>query len=725
VQGASQKVNEAVLELTTGLDVLPPDTEPALRERLIEGLVGCAAILALMMRDYEQAIAVAQRALQYDPDNVRAQHIRVMSMMGLKDYDGSLALLNELIAKHPDVMDFWWARQMLYNVQGRDAEARQELLQIAKRRPEFVQDLVRVIVEQSKDPEAIKAITEWGQDVGWSAQQVAAFGKLQGALSPEILAEIIGAQFKLMATENPTPQQVVPVRELYAQYLPHWPEAQADLGVAYLVAGRKDDAVAAFERAQSLAPDNPALFTMPALVLFWRGHQAEAMPFLEKSAQMLPDNPGPTLMIMSYLLELGRVDEAKARAEAALQTFPDAAMVRWMYGQILMASGEVEKGWQAQREAYLSDPTSLEQIRRGILLQSAWGLENLREKVKAELAGDVGEVLSQLPPEEMVRLYCEIIRARLEGNAFGEVNRGVLIPVFEELLTYKPDSLDIRLPLAGFHEQAGNKSRAIALLEEVVERTPPPTQDNLRYDLARLYSEADDQENTLRHLRQIQSPLRAPDYLILAGLLADAGEFVEAVDVYDKSLALEEDEDVERLSRFGVFNLAAERWERAEDILRRLLAKQPGNTEGYHHLSEVLYSQQRYEEAKAAAEKALNLAPDSPLPSARLARICQAMGLTEDAASYRQQALQSLPSVANYDQACVLALLGQQDEALARLSDALKATPDLRQWAMRDPDFRELRSNAAFERVVKEGDDAIVTWNENHPRIYAHGREWD
>lgn len=700
VLAASKKVSEAVQELSAGLDVLPTDTEPSLRKPLIEALVGCAAVLALGVRDYEQAIAVAQRALQYDPDNVRGQRIRVIGMMGLKDYEGSLALLNELIAEHPDVMDFWSARQMLYTVQGRDAEAQQEWLQIAKRRPEFVQDLVRVIVDQSKDPEARKAILEWGQDVGWSAQQVALYDRLQSALSPEILAELVGAQFKLMATENPTPEQILQTRELYARHLPNWPETQVDLGIAYLTAGRKDDAIAAFERAQLLAPHNPTLFTVPALVLFGRGHQAEARPFLEKSAQLLPDNPGPVLMMISYLFEQGRVDEAKARAEAALQTFPNVAMIRWMYGQILIASGDVEKGWQTQREAYLSDPASLEQIAKGLLFQSAWGLENLREKVKAELEGDVGEVLSQLPPEDMVRLYCEVIRARLAGSAVGEMNPNVLIPVLEELLRHRPESPELRLELSRCCEQTGDSVRAISLLTEVVEQAPLPMRDNLHHTLARLYFNMDEKEMTLRHLRQIAAPLKAPEYRILAGLLADAGEYGAAVDAYDKSLALEDDEDLERLSRFGVFNLAIERFERAEELLRGLLAKQPDNADAYHHLSEVLSSQKRYEEARSAGEKALTLSPDSPLPAARLARICQTMGLAEDAASYRQKALQSLPSVANYDQACVLAMLGQQDEALARLSNALKETPDLRHWAKHDPDFRELRTSVAFEQLI-------------------------
>jgi tetratricopeptide (TPR) repeat protein len=120
----------------------------------------------------------------------------------------------------------------------------------------------------------------------------------------------------------------------------------------------------------------------------------------------------------------------------------------------------------------------------------------------------------------------------------------------------------------------------------------------------------------------------------------------------------------------------------------------------YDHLAEVLYSQQRFEDAKAAGEKALNLAHDSPLPAARLARICQVMGLTEDVASYRQKALQSLQAVNAYNQACVLAILGQQDEALSRLSDALKETPTLRHWAKHDSDFRDLRTNVVFEQLT-------------------------
>ena len=55
-----------------------------------------------------------------------------------------------------------------------------------------------------------------------------------------------------------------------------------------------------------------------------------------------------------------------------------------------------------------------------------------------------------------------------------------------------------------------------------------------------------------------------------------------------------------------------------------------------------------------------------------------------------------------YNRACLEAVVGNVDEALRCLAQALAETPGLRLWARRDPDFHELRNDPRFWQVVGE-----------------------
>lgn len=698
---ASGRPAESARELEAGLGALPPGVEPPLRERLINGLVGCAAILVLERREYRQAISITQRALQHDPGSVQAQRIRVMAMMGLKDYDGAHAVLDELIAVHPDVMDLRWPRLMLYSIQGRMAEFGQELRSITKTHPEFAQDAVRLLAEMGEDPQRMKALKEWQQDVGTSPQELEMFTRLQSALPPETLGELMGAYFELMAAESPTPEQLLRTRELWARHLPDWPEMQTDLGIAYLKAGRMQDALDAFHRAEALAPNEPRAATVPGLVLSWSGHAAEALPFLERGARLLPGNPGPAMMLVSSLQELGRLDEAKARAEAVLKDFPNSPLMSWVYGAVLLASGDMQRGMQILREAYRTDRSVIEVIKVGLLLQASWGSEHLKRQVKTWFEGDIGQVLSDLPTQDMVRLYTEVFRAALESDQAGQMKPEIAAPALEELLGHKPDSWDIRLELASLYEQAGDRGRAISLLEETVGRTPRPAQDTLRRLLAVLYARARQLPLAVHQIQALEGAASAEDCYVLAELHDALDEPGEAADAYDRALALADDQDTNRLERYIRCNFVISRFSRAEELALKLDALLPQNSGVHDYLSEALYRQGRYEDARNASIQALALAPESPTTLARLSRICQAMGLPEEAESYRQKALQMLKTAEAYNQACALALLGQQDEALARLAEATRDSSDLRAWAAHDPDFLDLRGNAVFEQTVR------------------------
>jgi hypothetical protein len=56
--------------------------------------------------------------------------------------------------------------------------------------------------------------------------------------------------------------------------------------------------------------------------------------------------------------------------------------------------------------------------------------------------------------------------------------------------------------------------------------------------------------------------------------------------------------------------------------------------------------------------------------------------------------------LALYNMACAEALLGETDDALAHLREAIEAAPRLRETAQTDDDFASLRGDERFEGLV-------------------------
>jgi tetratricopeptide (TPR) repeat protein len=135
-------------------------------------------------------------------------------------------------------------------------------------------------------------------------------------------------------------------------------------------------------------------------------------------------------------------------------------------------------------------------------------------------------------------------------------------------------------------------------------------------------------------------------------------------------------------------------------MFRSILARQSDEALVAANLAEALYCQQRYDEAQAIAEQALQSAPDSPWLALRLFRIHTALGRADEAAQFQQQALQNLSQVERYDQAAVLAELGQTEEALDKLAEELNTNATLREWLRYEYSFRGLHVYPAFQKLL-------------------------
>lgn len=157
--------------------------------------------------------------------------------------------------------------------------------------------------------------------------------------------------------------EAVPQLELAVQLNPTDRESWQLYGRALILAGRRDEGMAALERFRSLveieggdlqrrnrvesqATDPTGRSIAHALELAEAGQVEQALEILDSEAQVAQDDPRPALFAGRLLLRLGRLEEAAAAAQALALRFPDSADVLQFRAAGRRAAGE-EKAAEA------------------------------------------------------------------------------------------------------------------------------------------------------------------------------------------------------------------------------------------------------------------------------------------------------------------------------------------------------------------------------------------
>jgi tetratricopeptide (TPR) repeat protein len=186
----------------------------------------------------------------------------------------------------------------------------------------------------------------------------------------------------------------------------------------------------------------------------------------------------------------------------------------------------------------------------------------------------------------------------------------------------------------------------------------------------------------------------------LAGMMLEAGEPEAALRTYENSNAEEADPDFQSRLLFAQAYMGTRRFAPALDLLNRLRTEQPGNVDVIVFTITALYYLGRFQESADLAREASQKEPGDPVTAAMAVRSLRALGDTAAAEQYQKRAMILLASAAPYNQACILAILGQTADALAKLSLAAANDRSVVPLARLDPDLLELRDTPAFEAAL-------------------------
>jgi tetratricopeptide (TPR) repeat protein len=119
-------------------------------------------------------------------------------------------------------------------------------------------------------------------------------------------------------------------------------------------------------------------------------------------------------------------------------------------------------------------------------------------------------------------------------------------------------------------------------------------------------------------------------------------------------------------------------WERALELLRDVITKDPANAYAYHYVGTALYELGKLEPARAAFAAAVTIAPDYRGARLGLSHALRRLGRAEEAVLEAREALDRFPDDGEAIHAHGLALAARGDKAGARreLERYLRTNPD-------------------------------------------------
>jgi tetratricopeptide (TPR) repeat protein len=177
------------------------------------------------------------------------------------------------------------------------------------------------------------------------------------------------------------------------------------------------------------------------------------------------------------------------------------------------------------------------------------------------------------------------------------------------------------------------------------------------------------------------------------------GRYEEAEAAYRQAIDLDPD-DADYHNNLGNVYRALGRYEEAEAAFRKVIELDQSDAFSHTMLGTVLQLQGQLEKALAEHQEAVKLEPQNGTSRASLVSILRKVGKREEANEHLALARELMANESEYNKACIEAIVGNVDAALAHLERALAQVPGDRGWAARDPDLEALHGDPRFEALV-------------------------
>jgi putative PEP-CTERM system TPR-repeat lipoprotein len=603
------------------------------------------ARLAIARADLAAAQTKIDRALEAQPKSAEALLAKAQLLRLKNDLPGAIAVLDELIIDQPSVVQARLDRASLELASGKTEAAQSDLDVVLKGSPGNVQGIyLRAVMEaQARNYKAADA--DLDRINNYLARIQRAY--YLDAVVKEQLGQLEQAEDAATKYLARAPNDLAAYKTLARiQFAKHRPDAvietlakvadsgKADagtfdlLGRAYAATGRAADAIAAFQKAETLAPNDVGVQTRLASVRMGMGDVDTAMGDLEHTLTLAPKIPAV----------------GEALFFAALAT-----------GDTSKAGEALEKIRAAQGQTEIVE-----------------NLEGLYKLAQIDFPG-ARTIFSNLVKAHPDFIPAKINLARVEAIMGDSASAEEIL---KDILATQPVSQPALTMLASTYVQSGRRQDAIDLLERA--HRSDPAQTRVTVSLGDLYIR-DNQPQKALDLTLVEKGENANSISILtlrAAAYLALGQRKDSRSAYTDILRQDPGSALARRQLVGLLVEAGD-YESARSVITASIAASPRNYSLYQDYVTIDLKGVGLDAALATAERLMAQDRDFGELRALKGDVYQMANRPADAVTAYIEAAKAAPSsLLTSRRVSALMRSGQREDAKAVLADWLAKHPD-------------------------------------------------
>jgi tetratricopeptide (TPR) repeat protein len=337
-------------------------------------------------RAYSETIRRADEVLAVDPSNSDAKFWRAAGLLGIKSYQAARLSLNALLRENPDSPNLNLHLAVLDTAEKKYREAEARFLRFYKPGDKDLRPLEGLIQLYSEQRQVEKGLKLLDGELKLAPDSRPAHLLLAATAARAGKLDLAIQQYEWLQTHDLGSVDV-----------------HASLGDVYWAKGDIQSALASYNRAREMAPNDPKVIAMIAYMEVAAGKNKEAIPNLQRQLSLDPENAETMNNLAFALAETGSdLDQALSLAEKAQRKLPNNPGVADTLGWVYTKKGLNDSAVQIFNSLIKKFPDSpvLRYHLAVALLQ-----QGKREEAKTQLT--IG--LSKNPPKEMADKIKDIV----------------------------------------------------------------------------------------------------------------------------------------------------------------------------------------------------------------------------------------------------------------------------------------------------------------------------
>jgi tetratricopeptide (TPR) repeat protein len=364
-------LGRSLLDLGTDMNTARSELREALRVNSSMDLARqLLAEISIRQGKMDEALAIADEILVRKPNDVQARLLRVISLRGMKSFDAARRALRSLDRDFPRARELQFQFAALALAEGKYREASdlfQKLYQASPSDFRPLEGLVDTRLAQNQVADAIRLLD----------------AELKKSPEAIRLRLILAAT----ASRSGQPQLAAQQYEYLLQLEPKSIGLHLNLGDEQLKMEDPEKALATFQKANSLVPNNPLVIRGIAVALENAGRFQEAIQQHRRNLELDPENPVVQNNLAYLLAEAGGdLDEALRLIQQAVRKLPRDTSVADTLGWIYLKKNMTGSAQQVFAGLVKKDPRNpFFQYHLGSALYAQGDKDGARSALKAGL----------------------------------------------------------------------------------------------------------------------------------------------------------------------------------------------------------------------------------------------------------------------------------------------------------------------------------------------------